>query len=360
VADLATDPYVGYNLILNKTLRSSSFTSTYCYLGVFTLSGLFDNEQNVDSDSNSKPNPLMPDSDGHSPSEFNDPDYPPISTEKAPESDVLFEKPLLPEPHWSELEEGQQLEEVDQLADSSPPRHIYKVSPAEPPDWSDYTLPPLDDPVHEEDTTSHWKTAWSILREVGETIILTLIIFFLIQMVIRNFRVVGTSMVDNLHNGQYLIIDKVSYNPFLMEYLGFGGPKRGDVIVFEPPNRPGEDYVKRVIGLPGETVEIVKGRVFIDGHPLAEPFEPNTGSYNMSSRQIPEGEIFVLGDNRNNSNDSHNWGSLPIENIVGRAWLSYWPPEMWGTIPRDVPTRQATLKYFLLHTVASEANAESE
>lgn len=250
---------------------------------------------------------------------------------------------------------------VQRGEDSEPPSPgpVYKISAAEP-DWSDYTLPPLEDEPLAEEKPSGWQTAWAVIREVGETIILTLIIFFLIQTVIRNFRVVGTSMVDNLHDGQYLIIDKISYNPLLVDFLKLGGPQRGDVIVFEPPNRPGEDYVKRIIGLPGERIEIRAGQVYINGMPLAEPFKPSPGSYTMPNPVVvPEGQVFVLGDNRNNSNDSHNWGTLPMENIVGRAWLSYWPPNEWGVIPRDEPTEQATLKYFLSELVP-QANAGNE
>jgi signal peptidase I len=201
-----------------------------------------------------------------------------------------------------------------------------------------------------------WKTIWAVTREIGETIILTIIIFFLIQTVIRNFRVVGTSMINNLHDGQYLIIDKISYNPFVTEIIGIGGIQRGDVIVFEPPNRPEDDYVKRVIGLSGETVEVINGQVFINDEPLDEPFRPQPGSYNMPPMTVEAGRLFVLGDNRNNSNDSHNWGTLPIENIVGRAWLSYWPPDEWGFIPRDIPSEEATLKH-LLETFVPSANA---
>lgn len=232
------------------------------------------------------------------------------------------------------------------------------TSSAEP-DWSSYSMSPLEDLPPEEEKPSSWKTAWAVLREVGETIILTLIIFFLIQTVIRNFRVVGTSMVNNLHDGQYLIIDKFSYSSWLTEYFGMGGPQRGDVIVFEPPNRPGEDYVKRIIGLPGETVEVRQGQVLINGEPLAEPFQPNPGSYTARPVVVPPDNVFVLGDNRNNSNDSHNWGPLPIEKIVGRAWISYWPPNEWGVIPRDKPTEQATLKHFV-NELVPQANAGSE
>jgi len=242
----------------------------------------------------------------------------------------------------------------------------YRVSPATA-DMSQLTPPLLEsdgeeneDGESEESGKSAWKTTWAIIREVGETVLLTLIIFLVIQMVIRNFRVVGTSMVGNLHDGQYLIIDKLTYNPWLQDYLGIGGPQRGDVIVFEPPRNPDEDYVKRVIGLEGEEVQVVKGQVFINGQPLEEPFEPKTGSYTMPQPVfVPEGSVFVLGDNRNNSNDSHNWGPLPTENIVGRAWVSYWPPELWGTIPRNTPSDEATLKYFIGEVIPN-ANAQSE
>lgn len=251
----------------------------------------------------------------------------------------------------------------DQKADTQPlgSSPVYRISPAEPDLVNNYPLPALDEEHAEvEEGPSGWQTTWAIVREVGETIILTLIIFFLIQLFVRNFRVVGTSMVGNLHDGQYLIIDKVTYSPYLQDYLGLGGPQRGDVIVFKPPRNPDDDYVKRVIGLPGETVQIVNGQVLINNEPLNEPFQPTPGSYSMSNPVVvPEGQVFVLGDNRNNSNDSHNWGPLPVENIVGRAWVSYWPPEQWGTIPRDVPTEEATLWYFIDQVIPT-ANAHHE
>lgn len=191
----------------------------------------------------------------------------------------------------------------------------------------------------EEKTSVKWDTVKSVLREVVETVILTVVIFFLIQTVVRNFRVVGTSMEPNLHDGQYLIVDKISYR--------LGEPQRGDVIVFEPPTRPGEDYVKRVIALSGELVEIRSGQVFINNHPLDEPYVVRPGSYSMSPRRVGLNELFVLGDNRNSSSDSHNWGMLAQDKVVGKAWISYWPPSRWGVIPRDAPTTAATVGHLI-------------
>lgn len=273
------------------------------------------------------------------------PDQPPPTYDQQPTAFL----PPLPEPHadilWpvahNTLLKPAETEAIDLLAHEKNELRYkqpldYRAEPTEP---------------------SSWKTFTAFAREAGETILMTIVIFFLIQMVVRNFRVVGTSMVNNLHDGQYLIIDKVTYNPLLTDIVGIGGIQRGDVIVFEPPNRPEDDYVKRVIGLPGETVEVRYGEVYINNERLPEPFRPQTGSYNMPPVVVGPREVFVLGDNRNNSNDSHNWGTLPIENIVGRAWISYWPPDEWGYIPRDRPTEQATLKYFL-EGLIPRANAE--
>jgi len=197
-----------------------------------------------------------------------------------------------------------------------------------------------------EEPRINWGAVKSALREVIETIVLTVVIFLLIQTVVRNFRVVGTSMEPNLHDGQYLIVDKISYR--------LGEIKRGDVIVFEPPNRPGEDYVKRVIGLPGELVEIRHGQVFINNEPLDEPYVVRPGSYSMSPRRVGPNELFVLGDNRNSSSDSHNWGMLSQDKVVGKAWISYWPPSQWGVIPRDAPAATATVGHLLEGLIPQE------
>jgi signal peptidase I len=198
----------------------------------------------------------------------------------------------------------------------------------------------------EEETSTNWDTVKTVIREVLETVILTVIIFFLIQTVVRNFRVVGTSMEPNLHNSQYLIVDKISYR--------LGKPQQGDVIVFEPPNRPGEDYVKRVVGVPGDLVEIQNGQVLVNSQPLDEPYVVYPGSYSMSPRRVGANELFVLGDNRNSSSDSHNWGMLAQDKVVGKAWISYWPPNYWGLIPRDAPAASATVGHLLDNLIPQE------
>jgi signal peptidase I len=191
----------------------------------------------------------------------------------------------------------------------------------------------------EEERSHNWDTVKSVLREVVETVVLTLVIFFLIQTVVRNFRVVGTSMEPNLHTGEYLIVDKISYR--------LSPPQRGDVIVFEPPVNAEGDYVKRIIGLPGELVEVRNGQILINGKPIKEPYVVRPASYSMDARRVGPDELFVLGDNRNMSSDSHSWGMLPMDKVVGKALVSYWPPSLWGVIPRDAPTASATVGHWL-------------
>jgi signal peptidase I len=198
----------------------------------------------------------------------------------------------------------------------------------------------------EDNKPNNWDTVKTIIREILETVILTVIIFFLIQTVVRNFRVVGTSMEPNLHNSQYLIVDKISYR--------LGEPQRGDVIVFEPPNKPGEDYVKRVIGMSGDLVEIKGGHVFVNNEPLNEPYVVHPGSYSMSPRRVGSDELFVLGDNRNSSSDSRSWGMLSQDKVVGKAWISYWPPSYWGLIPRNAPAASATVGHLLENLIPQE------
>lgn len=165
----------------------------------------------------------------------------------------------------------------------------------------------------------------SVLREILETVLLTVIIVLLLKTATGQFQVRGSSMEATLHDGQYLIISKLTY--------WFHPPQRGDIIVFHPPTHPREDYIKRIIGLPGEVINIRSGQVRVDGVLLDEPYISNAAAYS-GDWTLGEREYFVLGDNRRNSSDSHSWGVLPRESIIGKSWLCYWPPEYWGLTPQ--------------------------
>ncbi len=165
----------------------------------------------------------------------------------------------------------------------------------------------------------------TFLREILLTVILAIVIFLLLQTTVQSYVVVGSSMKPNVSPGERLIINKVVYN--LHE------PERGDVIVFHPPNNRRADFIKRIIALPGETIEVKDGVVYIDGDQMVEPYIKQRPKYTLSRQKVPENEYFVLGDNRNNSNDSHNGWTVPQEKIIGKAWLSIWPPPQWGVVP---------------------------
>ncbi|MHB8375565.1 MAG: signal peptidase I [Dehalococcoidia bacterium] len=194
-------------------------------------------------------------------------------------------------------------------------------------------------------------------RELVETLILAVLIFFAVKAVVQNFRVEGSSMLPSLNNNQYLLVNKAIYYridthelhkflPFIPDSTGkkhlFRAPQRGDVIVFKFPLDPTRDFIKRVIGVPGDTVEIKGGKVYINGGPLVEPYELSAPSYTYAPKTVPPGEYFVLGDNRNNSYDSHAWQAacspqqtcdfVPEANIIGQAWISYWPFSELGFI----------------------------
>ena len=161
----------------------------------------------------------------------------------------------------------------------------------------------------------------SAIREVVETVVLAVIIFLVLNTATGRFQVNGVSMLPTLEDGQYLLISKLTY--------WFHPPERGDIIVFHPPMNPSEDYIKRVVGLPGERIDIRNGEIWVDEVLLEEPYIANPVSYS-GSWTLHDDEYFVLGDNRANSSDSHSWGVLPKSNMVGKAWICYWPPDKWG------------------------------
>ncbi len=193
---------------------------------------------------------------------------------------------------------------------------------AEPPLDAPELLPPPEELAPK---PSLWRKFGSALRELIETLILTLVIFLLIRFAVQNFRIEGYSMEPNFHDGQFLFVNKIVYM--------LHPPERGDVIVFIPPNNNSRDFIKRVIGLPGDTVEIVSGRVFINGSELPETYPLNAATYSSGPTTVPPEEYFVLGDNRNYSSDSHAWGTVSVKKIIGKAWFTYWPPQMIGFIP---------------------------
>lgn len=166
---------------------------------------------------------------------------------------------------------------------------------------------------------------WAALREIAETIVLTLLIFFLVRAVLENYKVEGQSMEPNLYTGQYLIVNKVLYNLRTAE--------RGDIIVFKAPRSPDRNFVKRIIGLPGDKVELRQGQVYVNDKLLYEPYLDAHAGSSWGPSVVGQDELFVLGDNRANSSDSRSWGMLPVGNIIGQAWICYWPPQSWGLIP---------------------------
>jgi signal peptidase I len=168
-----------------------------------------------------------------------------------------------------------------------------------------------------------------LLREVFETLLLALVAFALIRLVVQNYRIEGPSMEPNLLEGQFLAVNKLAYR--------LGRTQRGDVVVFHYSNASPRDLIKRVIGLPGDRLEIVRGQVWINGQPVVEPYVREPGTYSQALTVIEPGFVFVMGDNRNNSNDSRRWGSLPMDHVIGKAIFCYWPPRAWGLVPHQQP-----------------------
>lgn len=159
--------------------------------------------------------------------------------------------------------------------------------------------------------------------DVLETLLLSIVLFVGINAISARIRVDGASMEPTLVSGEYVIVSKLSYR--------LGSPQRGDIIVFHFPRDPKEEYIKRIIGLPGDEVEIRHGSVFINGQLLDESYLKVSTNYN-GTWTVPTDQLFVLGDNRNNSSDSHDWGTVPMDYVVGKAILVYWPPPSWGLV----------------------------
>ena len=240
--------------------------------------------------------------------------------------------------------------------EDTPPER-YETVPAE------FSAQPVPVPVHAgagpDSAADAWdyeaarrRNAWARTRRIGleivQTLLLAVIIFFAVRGVAQNFRVEGSSMEPGLHDGQYLLVNKAvyfkinlatlaKYIPFIdpgdsPERFIFSSPKRGDVVVFRFPGDTSRDFIKRIIAVPGDTVEIRGGIVYVNAQALNEDYITNSGRYDYDLTTVPPEHYFVLGDNRNNSFDSHLWGLLPLENIIGKAMITYWPLGEFGGV----------------------------
>lgn len=165
---------------------------------------------------------------------------------------------------------------------------------------------------------------WAFLFEIIETVVVALALFVVIYLFLAQpHQVRGASMAPNFHNGEYILTDKITYK--------FRKPERGDVIIFRAPKNQELDYIKRIIALPGETVKVEKGSIFVNGKMIEEkylpsgPISPGTFLQEGQGVTLEQDEYFVLGDNRNHSSDSREWGPITIKDIIGKAFLRYWP-----------------------------------
>ncbi len=165
----------------------------------------------------------------------------------------------------------------------------------------------------------------TLLGEFVQTVLPALLLAAaMVIFVVQPTRVDGTSMEPTLHSGQRLVIEKVSYH--------FAAPGRGEVVVLKIPGREEAALIKRVVATAGDVIAIRNGRVYLNGAVLEEPYLSQFTPGDLPSTVVPDGYIFVLGDNRGASNDSRTFGMIPTDHLVGRAILSYWPPEEVGPV----------------------------
>ncbi len=187
-----------------------------------------------------------------------------------------------------------------------------------------------------------WPWGLGGVIETLDVVILALMMFLCVRFVAHNYIVDGASMVPTFEDSDFLIVNRLAYRSFDFswipgvdedEWRPFGGPRPGDVIVFIYQEQPTErDFIKRVIALPGQTVQVTGGTVYVDDTPLDESYIAQPPNYEYPLTVVEPGTLFVLGDNRNNSFDSHAFGPIPAESVVGRADLRYWPVSRWGFI----------------------------
>lgn len=171
----------------------------------------------------------------------------------------------------------------------------------------------------------------SLVRESIETVLLALAIYVVLQFSVQPYRVEGVSMSPGLEQGEYLLVNKVVYwnLPVIGGEDGYlvHPPVRGDIVVFKFPHDSSRSFVKRIIGVPGDTIQIHRGTVFVNGNAIDEPYVASLDHGNFKPVVVPHNSYFVLGDNRTASDDSRSWGMVPQKDVIGRAWVSYWPAD---------------------------------
>jgi signal peptidase I len=193
----------------------------------------------------------------------------------------------------------------------------------------DFQAETLPEPVEQKKTRPAWV---SFLLETVQTILMAVVLYFLIDSVVARVRVENISMEPTLFPGEFLLVNKLSYR--------LGSVNQGDIIVFHYPQNPQEDYIKRVIGLPGDVITIGNNRVMVNEQLLNEKYIAAEPLYN-GKWQVPEGSLFVLGDNRNQSSDSHSWGFVPMQNVVGKALVIYWPINQMKVLTQPIVVNAA-------------------
>lgn len=175
----------------------------------------------------------------------------------------------------------------------------------------------MDGNITENTQPHEARFSWgSFLLETVQTIVLAIVLYFLIDTVVARVRVENISMLPTLEPGEFLLVNKLTYK--------VGDVEHGDIIIFHNPQNPIEDYIKRVVGIAGDEVIVQDGIVSVNGQTLEEDYISATVTYE-GKWNVPEGALFVLGDNRNQSSDSHSWGFVPVSNVVGKAIVIYWP-----------------------------------
>ena len=194
------------------------------------------------------------------------------------------------------------------------------------------------------------------IREILEVLIISLLLFLAVQAALQNFRVEGSSMQPTLHNDELVLVNKLAYTRIDLGSFDFllpgksngdfllGGPDRGDVAVFHSPDDPARDFVKRIIGLPGDVVEVRGGVVYVSGEGLTESeYTSAPPAYEVAPVVVPPDHYYVMGDNRNGSRDSHNFGVIPKDSLVGKVLFRWFPlDEIGGVGHRDLVTTEGT------------------